>query len=181
MFGPQQISCEDRRTGSDPPPLHSVNTASSTWRMIDDPLPALQLAHSRPDRREPSTRCKVARAKCLVPLEKHSRWARASALQHAFISVHLSSLGFLLGGEGRFELCWLLYTLRIKPQNPHKLFPLPSVLTPVQLRQEEESEKKRIQQEEHPGFERSNTIYKAHNYTTHIITFLSQFFFFSIK
>ena len=113
--------------------------SASRGMVIDDFLPTLQLVHSQA--RQERTFHMVQGGPCQMcyATRKAQQMGQsicfAAHIQYGLSSVHFSSLGFLLWFTGSFELCWVLCILRTKPQNLHKLFPLPSVLSQIQLRQ----------------------------------------------
>lgn len=145
MFGPQQISREGRGLTHFPSCLCCptwYTHSASRGIVIDDFLTTLQLVHSQAGQERPFHMVQGSPCQMCCATRKAQQMGQsicfAAYRPYGLSSVHLSSLGFLLWFTGSFELCWLLCILRTKPQNRHKLFALPSVMSQVQLRQKEE-------------------------------------------
>lgn len=187
MFSPQQIFWEGRGLTHFPscwhcPAWHTHSTSSSI--VINDFLLTLQLVHSQAGQERTFHIVQSSLCQMRYATRKAQQMGQsicfAPYIQYGLSSVHLSSLGFLLWFTGSFELCWLLCILRTKPQNLPKLFPLLSVMSQVQLGQKDELGWRNT-------IERPLRLWKKQHhswgtaYFPHIITFLSQFFFFSIK
>lgn len=145
MFGLQQIFWEGRGLTHFPscwhcPTWHTHSASRSI--VINDFLLTLQLVHSQAGQERTFHIVQSSLCQMYYATRKAQQMGQsicfAPYIRYGLSSVHLSSLGFLLWFTGSFELCWLLRILRTKPQNLHKLFPLLSVVSQVQLGQKDE-------------------------------------------